>query len=127
VNIGGEGHRVTEGEHDRGRRALQRGSYDGWCQRGRPGDETNADSLAARRFELLIDPLGVAVPTADEAEPASAADRRRESTSAHKCHRRRDDRVTDAKRVCQSVRQGGHSPTVARRSQAPLRGVPMRY
>jgi hypothetical protein len=35
--------------------------------------------------------------------------------------------MTDAKRVCQSVRQGGHSPTVARRLQAPLRGVPMRY
>jgi hypothetical protein len=69
VNISGEGHRVTEGEHDRSRLALQRGSYDGWCQRGRPGDETNADSLAARRFELLIDPLAVAVPTADEAEP----------------------------------------------------------
>jgi hypothetical protein len=127
VNIGSEGHRVTEGEHDRGRLALQRGSHDAWCQRGRPGDETNADSLAARRFELLIDPLGVAVPTADEAEPASAADRRRESTAAHKCHRRRDDRMTDAKRVSQSVRQGGHSPTVARRSQAPLRGAPVRY
>lgn len=59
-------------------------------------------------MELLINPFGIAVPTADQAEPASAADRRRERTSGNVCHRRRDDGVTDTQCVGQSVRQRSH-------------------
>jgi len=61
----------------------------------RPGNEAAADAGIAGSGEFPLEPFGIAITAADQAEPARFAHRGRELAARRIGHRRGDDRMLD--------------------------------
>ena len=64
------------------------------CQR--PGYKSAANARIACFSKFALQPPGVAISTANQAETTGCGDGRGKAAASGKCHRRRDDRVLDA-------------------------------
>src|SRR5215472_991737 len=112
----GERVRLLDARNER-RRIAERQHHGGWrvtkclverrrAPRHGPGDEPAANPLIARRGKFAVEPLGVGITAANEAEAARRADRARERAARNKSHRRQQDRMPDAEPLGQSRAQG---------------------
>ena len=105
-----KGCRVAERQHHGGWRVTKRLVEHRRTPRHGPGDETATDPLIARRIKFTVDPLGLGITAADEAQSAPRADRGRERAARNKSHRRQQDRMPDAEPLGQSRAQGHLRP-----------------
>ncbi len=70
--------------------------------RQRPGDESATDAFISRSGELPLEPLRIAIATADQAQPACLRHCSRQPAASRKAHRRRNDRMLNTKLLCKS-------------------------
>ncbi len=70
-----------------------------------PGGEPHAEGHTVDELKLLLQPLLVAVPTADESEAASFTDRTRQAASSDASHGRQQHRVPKLKKPVQRRRR----------------------
>ncbi len=97
-----EGGGIAEREHHRRRRAIQHTRQQlGLAGQG-PGDEAAADPRVAGSGEFPIEPGGIAVAAADQAEAAAGRDRRCQPPAGGAAHRGQQDRQPDIQRLGQS-------------------------
>src|SRR5262249_39852771 len=71
-----------------------------------PGDEAAADPSVARALPFSVKPVAVAIPTAEQSQPACVADRRREPATRDEVHRSEQSRVLNSQRLCQTILNG---------------------
>ena len=92
--------RIAKREPDGGRRqAVEREIEEVGLTSQAPGDEADADPLAAGSPGLLLEPGPVAVTAADEAQAAGPAHRCRQSSAADEPHGRQQHGRPDAEKV----------------------------
>src|SRR5690606_26339429 len=88
----------------------------------RPGDEADAVASVAREAHLFVEPFGIAVAAAYQAEPAGAADRGGQRAAADAGHGCEEHRMLDTEQLADLVvgRHGGlaSSCRVARNAQS---------
>ena len=89
--------RVTEGNEQGRRIAVEDPIHEGRFFQKTPGDDTKTDPLVSGRIEGSVDPVRVAVTGADNTEATGAADFSGQTTVRNPVHRRQHDRMGDGK------------------------------
>ena len=106
AHAGRERTRVAERQHDRPRLAVEHVVEQPRLARERPGDKPATAVGRSGLVELRIDPSPVAVPAADEPEPAGVRDRRRQAPARREGHRRQHHRMHEPQTLRQPVDSG---------------------
>jgi hypothetical protein len=93
--------RVAEGKHDCRRLAFERQVQQFRLLRHAPGNEADAKSglRLDEQTEFAGEPVFIAVPATQNAEPAGSSYRRGQPRIGHQIHRREQDRVRDSEEL----------------------------
>ena len=71
-----------------------------------PGDESAPDPGVARALPFSVKPIAVTIASAEQSEPASVADRRREPAAGDEVHRSEQNRMLNSQHLRQTILDG---------------------
>src|SRR5688572_27585999 len=117
---------LPEGEHYSRRLLGEDLIQQLWIPRHRPGNEPAADPCIPRCCELLLEPIGVAITAADDAEPACIGDGGSKPPARDHVHGRQKNWMLDSELLREPCPQThcASSPEARRPRIAAGRGAP---